>query len=632
MGSLIRLAAIPVAIGSFYVFSTIFTTLLTGDLGRYAYALRGVVPAFLIALIVRAGYKSAYSRDLAWFTLIGIFTIAALMLGLEFSRLSKIAPDFSLSERLAFFDKFTAVGAVITFIMSFLAARVLFVGTGLNRAGRKAPERSKKAVFGDADFMSMKEAAQVFPEGPGVVIGERYRPDKDGSAGPVFDPANKQTWGKGGRSPLLSYNATFGSTHGLIFAGSGGFKTTGVAVPTALNWDKSLVVLDPSCELAPMVSGAREEDFGKQAMTLDPDKPAGFNVLDWVVSSSAPEENIAAVANWLISEAGGSETGSDSFFRVSAVQLVTGILGELMLGAGYEAKDRNLKTFREIMASPEPLLKQRLQEIHDTTDNPFVRETVAPFTNMAEQTFSGVYATVSKDTQWLSFPRYSQLVAGDSFRTADILEGNVDVYVNIPLKALNDHPGMGRVIIGSFLNAMYEADGRAEEPVLFMLDEAATLGKMKIIETARDAGRKYKISMLLIYQSVGQLEEIWGTKTAKSKWYESTSYRIFAAINDETTAQELSRMCGDYTVKVTNTSLNRNISSARGSSSSGRSRSTTTQDQKRALLMPHEILSGMRTDEQLVFVTGRPPLRSGRAIYFRRPDMVKKVDQNRFAK
>lgn len=38
----------------------------------------------------------------------------------------------------------------------------------------------------------------------------------------------------------------------------------------------------------------------------------------------------------------------------------------------------------------------------------FIRETLGVFTNMTEQTFSGVYSTASKDTQWLSLDSYAK--------------------------------------------------------------------------------------------------------------------------------------------------------------------------------------------------------------------------------
>ena len=84
------------------------------------------------------------------------------------------------------------------------------------------------------------------------------------------------------------------------------------------------------------------------------------------------------------------------------------------------------------------------------------------------------------------------------------------MFLQIPLGALQSTPAVGRVVIGALLNAAYEADGRVKGRILYLLDEAARLGPMKILETARDAGRKYGITLQLLYQSVGQLERQWG--------------------------------------------------------------------------------------------------------------------------
>jgi type IV secretion system protein VirD4 len=44
--------------------------------------------------------------------------------------------------------------------------------------------------------------------------------------------------------------------------------------------------------------------------------------------------------------------------------------------------------------------------------------------------------------------------------------------------------------------------------------------------------------------------------------------------------------------------------------------------QKRPLILPHEIVQGLRADEQIVLIRDYPAIRMGRAIYFRRPEMV----------
>jgi len=66
----------------------------------------------------------------------------------------------------------------------------------------------------------------------------------------------------------------------------------------------------------------------------------------------------------------------------------------------------------------------------------FIRETLGVFTNMTEQTFSGVFSTASKDTQWLSLDNYAALVCGNAFESRDIVSGKKDVFLNIPASIL----------------------------------------------------------------------------------------------------------------------------------------------------------------------------------------------------
>ncbi|TIT00068.1 MAG: conjugal transfer protein TraG, partial [Mesorhizobium sp.] len=74
-------------------------------------------------------------------------------------------------------------------------------------------------------------------------------------------------------------------------------------------------------------------------------------------------------------------------------------------------------------------------------------------------------------TEWLANPAYAKLVSGDGFRTADLVAGKLDLFVNIPMKVLESTPALARVVIGSLLNAVYEADGALPGGrVVFLLD------------------------------------------------------------------------------------------------------------------------------------------------------------------
>lgn len=582
-------------------------------------------PLFALMLFLRALLNEAGFRDIAVGSAIGLLIVIGWTGLVEYQRLAPFAArGYSWADLLAYVDAYalTAVILALPFALWFMR-----MGTGTSsrtRSGKMRAKRSRNATYGDADWMTEREAADLFPDGPGIVIGENYRPDEDHSAGPTFKPSDKSTWGQGGRHEKLCFDGQFGPTHALVFAGSGGFKTTAVVVPTALNWSGSLVVLDPSKEVEPMVADTRVK-LGRIVRVLDPAKPElGFNVLDWIAKSDNPEESVAATASWLMTEKPSVSTGSDDFFRNSALQLITGVLGDIMLSGKIDPTQQNLRYLRQIIASPEPDLKQRLADIYHGSDNSFVRETVAPFIRMTDTTFSGVYANAAKETQWLSFERFGRLVSGNHFNSADLQGGKTDVFINLDLKTLQTHPGFGRVIVGALLNSLYEADGDVKDRTLFLLDEAFLIGRMGILQTARDAGRKYKITLMMIYQSIGQLVDAWGAQ-AKSAWFESTSFRIFAAIADPKTAEELSAMCGEYTIET--------VTRSKSSMFSKRASSTRNySDQRRRLILAHEILQEMRSDEQLVFVQGRRPLRCGRAVYFRRPEMITKVGANRFSK
>ena len=92
-------------------------------------------------------------------------------------------------------------------------------------------------------------------------------------------------------------------------------------------------------------------------------------------------------------------------------------------------------------------------------------------------------------------------------------------------------------------------------------------------------------------------------------------------------------MCGEYGVVATargdsSGSQGRGGGIAASSSSSGRSENRS--EIRRALIRPEEIIQDTRADEAFVLVRGARPLRCGRAIYFRRPDMTPLVAANRF--
>jgi type IV secretion system protein VirD4 len=624
------LVLVPVAVTAFavYVAGWRWPALSTGMTGKTAYWFLRAAPMPALLLGPIAGLLTVWAlplhlrRPIAVASLLSFLTVAGFYGLREFTRLSPSVESGAVSwdGALSYLDMI-AVGATIAgFIAVAVSARISTVVP-------ETVKRAKNGIFGNADWLPMASAARVFPADGEIVIGERYRVDKDMVRDVPFDPYDRSTWGKGGTAPLLTYKLNFDSTHMLFFSGSGGFKTTSTVVPTALRYSGPLICLDPSTEIAPMVIDHRAHALGRDVMVLDPMNPVmGFNVLDVIETSRKKEEDIVGIAHMLLSESVRIETSTGSYFQNQAHNLLTGLLAHVMLSPEYEGR-RNLRSLRQIVSEPEPSVLAMLRDIQEHSDSAFIRETLGVFTNMTEQTFSGVYSTASKDTQWLSLDGYAALVCGNAFKSSDLVSGEKDIFLNLPGDILQSYPGIGRVIIGALIKAMVQADGSFERRVLFMLDEVDLLGYMRALEDARDRGRKHGITMMLLYQSVGQLERHFG-KDGATSWIDGCAFASYSAIKALETARNVSALCGEMTVEVKGSS--RNIGWNTKNSASRQSENVTYQ--RRPLIMPHEITQSMRKDEQIIIVQGHSPIRCGRAMYFRRKDMNKAAKANRFAK
>lgn len=575
-----------------------------------------------VLLLYSLSQKLHLRRVITFVSVVFFGTVALYYVVGEIKRLSPYVGQQGItwSYALQFMDPMVVFGIIIGTFFSLIQ----FITTS---PPKNKVKRAKKEVFGGAAWMDLREAAKIFPANGQIVVGERYRVDQDNVCKIPFAPGNKTTWGKGGTAPLLTFNLDFGSTHMIFFAGSGGYKTTSTVVPTCLTYPGSIICLDPSTEVAPIVKFARQKMGNRNVIVLDPNSllTKSFNVIDWLLDDSVPrtqrEANIVSFSKLLLTDKK-SDNSSAEYFSTQAHNLLTALLAHVIFSDEYEDYERNLKTLRGILSQSETAIINQLRMIQETTPSPFIREMVGIFTEMAEQTFSGVYTTASKDTQWLSLSNYADLVCGDDFSSSDIANGNIDVFLNLPASILNSYPAIGRVIIGAFLNAMVTADGNYKKRVLFVLDEVDLLGYMNILEEARDRGRKYGTSLMLFYQSTGQLVNHFGESGARS-WFESCSFVSYAAIKDLQTAKEISERCGQMTVEVTGVNKSRGLSLGKSS--------YNINYQQRALILPHEVIQEMRQDEQIILMQGQPPLRCGRAVYFRRKEMLAAAAKNRFA-
>jgi type IV secretion system protein VirD4 len=594
-------------------------------------------------LIVRIGFGLVLTV-LAWTIIASIVFLAGTGLLHDFPhpfwQWWLYALNFDGNPRVALWLKIGAgVGAVfpIVMIMAAIYRTRQVVGPHLRRPLFGGLVKSPLAVtdnHGHAAWMTMAAARERFCGSQagfgGVVIGEAYRVDQDKTSAINFDPDNPKSWGQGGKASLLIDPCRYGSTHSLMIIGSGGYKTT-TAISTLLHWTATAVILDPAGEIAPMLSTARQ-NMGQTVFELDPSSNIGFNALDWIdIRSPHAATNIDAVVAWICRDS--KPTGKKhDFFDSMARNVVRCLLAHILFDPNIPPPLKTLFTVRKAIAMPGHLIRATLRGIFEGSTSIYAQQLAGPICDLVDETFSGVIGGAADMTTWLANPALVKLVSGNSFRTSDLLTDKITILLKMPMKTLETEPGIARTVVGALLNAVYEADGNISGRILFLLDEAARLGYMKILETARDAGRKYGITLQLLYQSTGQIIDQWGEQ-GKRSWYDGVSYRCYAAVQDLDTATELENSFGTYGVMASSEGVNSNrAGQALETARLSRGSNISYHEIGRPLIRKAELMQSVRDDELFVLGRGMAPLRCGRAIYFRRPEMTARIAANRFYK
>ena len=517
-----------------------------------------------------------------------------------------------------------------------------FVAVGLGRqVARARPrqfaptvQRSTSNLHDNEDWMPIEDAKALFGSG-GIILGEAYRVDRSSVADVPFDRLNPKTWGPGGKAPLLRYDGEAGSGHILLVAGSGGYKTAAVGIPTALEWSGALVYLDPAREVCNMVARTRGAG-GRQFARLDPRAPdtATFNPLAWIdTTSDLSLLEIRNVIGWLFGEH--RNESANAIFESQGKALAGCLLAEILFDPDLAPDQKTLAVLRQRITLPTEALKSRLEAIYSLGPDfgfGLPHQLAGALKDVHHETFSGFHIHASDATEWLSTPSLARLVSEPGFTLADLQGGKLDVFLNLEEQILKEYPGLARLIVGALLNGVHAARGTMPARVLFVLDEVHQLGYMRHLETARDTMRKFGVNLLMMYQSLGQLEKTWG-REGVSAWFDSTYVKMFACLGDQQSLELLSKMCGGFTAVAR--SINEGASEqyrreelvGSVSTSGGQSQ----QEVARRLATEREI-ARMRDDEQIILVKGRSPLRCGRAIYFRRPEMKARVAKSDFVR
>jgi type IV secretion system protein VirD4 len=206
-----------------------------------------------------------------------------------------------------------------------------------------------------------------------------------------------------------------------------------------------------------------------------------------------------------------------------------------------------------------------------------------------------------------------------SFNSDDLRRGKMTVYLILPPEHQRAQSPLLRMWIGSLLRAVVRGGLQEWNKVHFVLDEAASLGRMDALDDAIDKYRGYGVRLQFYFQSVSQLRKSF--PDGQDQTLLSNVSQVFFGINDLPTAEYVSNRLGEQTIVVrsggTSTGTSTQYSSKGDGGSSGKSSNENDNwaQQGRKLLKPEEVLA-LSDWTVITFTPGVPPIWTNRIRYF----------------
>jgi len=456
----------------------------------------------------------------------------------------------------------------------------------------RARETGKSSAFGTARWAIPREVRAAGLLGPdGVILGQ-------------IDKA---------------YLRHDGPEHVLCFAPTRSGKGVGLVVPSLLTWPGSAIVHDIKGENWTLTAGFRA-GFGK-VLLFDPTNPdsSAYNPLLEIRRGVFEVRDVQNVADILV-DPEGSLDKRNHWEKTSHSLLVGTILHVL-----YAEPDKTLAGVAAFLSDPQRTIKQTLDAMMSTPHlgaagpHPVVASAARELKNKSDNERSGVLSTAMTFLGLYRDPTVAQVTRRCDWRITDLVEGGpCTLYLVVPPSDISRTKPLVRLLLNQIGRRLTEQlEGSAgRQRVLLMLDEFPALGRLDFFESALAFMAGYGLKAFLIAQSLNQIEKAYGPNNAI---LDNCHVRVSFATNDERTAKRVSEALGTATEER----AMRNYAGHRLSPWLGHLM-VSKAESPRPLLTPGEVMQ-LPPDEEVVMVSGAPPIRARKARYFKDPRLVARV-------
>jgi type IV secretion system protein VirD4 len=422
-----------------------------------------------------------------------------------------------------------------------------------------------------------------------------------------------------------------GPRHLLTVAPTRAGKGVSAITPNLLTCGGSALVIDPKGENARQTRRARLA-MGQDVHVVDPWGITGlpvstFNPVEWLDPGDMDiGENALMLADAIIVRSG---KGENAFWDDEAVALLWGLILHVALDANAGA-DRSLPRVRDLINLPETQFDELLQDMYQSSGHlasNIISGAAARTLGKEPKLRSNVLATLQSHTHFLDSPRIRQSLRGSdsTFKFEDLKISKMTVYLVLPADRLSTFGRWLRLLIQQAITVnARNIEVKPKQPILFMLDEMAALGRLQKVEEAYGLMAGFGMQLWGIIQDFSQLERIydkgWETFVGNSGVLQYFGSR------DVKTAEYFSKLCGVATVEKfsVSRSLARAVSSSFSTGQGVNSNSTTSTTSthsvsadhiQRHLAFPDELMV-LRDNKSLLFVENSNPIDARKIIWY----------------
>lgn len=408
-----------------------------------------------------------------------------------------------------------------------------------------------------------------------------------------------------------------GPEHVMCFAPTRSGKGVGLVIPTLLSWPHSAVIHDIKGENWQQTSGWRSRF--SHCLLFNPTDPASakYNPLLEVRKGSFEVRDVQNIADILVDPEGALERRNH--WEKTSHSLLVGVIMHVL----YAEEEKTLTRVAAFLSDPSRSFERTLRVMMSTNHlgledapkvHPVVAQAARELLNKSENERSGVLSTAMSFLGLYRDPTVAETTSACEWRIADLMDAKrpVSLYLVIPPSDISRTKPLVRLILNQIGRRLTEKlEGQAGKDhchqLLMMLDEFPALGRLDFFESALAFMAGYGIRAFLIAQSLNQITKAYGENNAI---LDNCHVRIAFASNDERTAKRISDSLGT----ATELRAQRNYAGHRLAPWLAHVM-VSRQETARPLLTPGEVMQ-LPADEEIVMVSGQPPIRANKLRYF----------------